>query len=396
MGFFDPKRYEVKDKPARFPLCGRCGLSTQCRHPKMQPTGEGKIPVLLVAEAPGSEEDKIGRQLVGESGQLLRSVLHEIGYSLEDCWKTNAVICRPPNNKMESKFRICCRPHLVRTIQKLQPQVIIVLGETALESILEGEWKKGVEGISRWVGWHIPMQKYNAWVCPTFHPSYLLRNSKDVVLAKLFKQHLRRAFSLSKKKKPFPDVSWMGDAELIFNASDAEKRIKDLCKKEGVVAFDYETTGLKPDSKGHRIVSVSFCFEGKETFACLFHHSLHDVMKQFLLRKELKKVASNLKFETRWSKTILGVSPRGWDWDTMLAAHVLDNRSGITSIKFQGFVRYGIADYDSHVESFLRANTSNEKNKIEHLPIKDLLLYNAQDSALEYRVMLDQKKEMNF
>jgi len=101
-----------------------------------------------------------------------------------------------------------------------------------------------------------------------------------------------------------------------------------------------------------------------------------------------------MKFEERWSKQKLGTGVAGWYWDTMLAAHILDNRSDICSIKFQAYIHLGIPDYDSKlIEShFLRSvdGTANGFNRIRELGVNDLLRYNGMDSILEYRIAMKQ------
>jgi len=79
----------------------------------------------------------------------------------------------------------------------------------------------------------------------------------------------------------------------------------------------------------------------------------------------------------------------------MLMSHVLDNRRGITSVKFQAYVRYGISDYDSEIAPFLKAEVDNGNafNRIDEIPVDKLLEYNGMDSFIEYHVYQDQMKE---
>src|SRR5690606_3533793 len=72
-----------------------------------------------------------------------------------------------------------CRPNLNRTIKQLKPKVIIPLGGTAVQAVLAPIWKEAPGSISKWTGWNIPSQELNAWVCPTFHPSYVIRELSD-------------------------------------------------------------------------------------------------------------------------------------------------------------------------------------------------------------------------
>jgi len=372
--------------------CGLCGLSKGCFSPKMKPSGKGKRKILFVGEAPGEQEDRQGTQFVGKAGQLLRGFLEDIGVDLDDCWITNAVTCRPPENKIDPKYIKACRPALLQAIQELQPEVIIPLGKSAVESLITPLWKKGVDSISKWVGWTIPCHEYNAWVCPVFHPSYVLRSDGDQLLELIFKEQLLRAVSLHMEGIPrtAPTLADLqSEVEIITQEGQAKKRLRELLKCEGQLAWDYETTGLKPERVEQRIVSVSFCLDGEDTFAIPFTKGVRRLVSKILRKPKLLKIASNLKFEERWTRAKLGHGVVGWHWDTMLAAHCIDNRSGITSIKFQAFVYLGISDYSSHVLSYLKGEGergANNLNRINDINQEDLLLYNGLDSLLEYHV----------
>ncbi len=110
---------------------------------------------------------------------------------------------------------------------------------------------------------------------------------------------------------------------------------------EGLAAFDYETTGLKPHARGHRIKCASVAFSPDVVYAFMMPGKKKDrePLIRFLRNRHIKKIASNIKFEEQWSNVRLGTEVKGWHWDTMLNAHVFDNRPGhITSIKFQAYV----------------------------------------------------------
>ncbi len=398
-GFFSGDDLKSEDKTPKLPHCGKCGLYKEVISPKMEVTGKGKRKVLFVAEAPGEQEDRQGEQLIGDAGQLLRDVLFDFDVDLDDCWKTNAVICRPPGNKMEPYMISCCRPNLLKTIMELKPNVIIVLGKSALESLMYKEWKKDLGPLGKWIGWNIPSKQHNAWLCPTYHPSYILRMGEDQQLMRIFKEHLEKAFEYEDRKvKKYSLEKLKKKIEIITDPREGWKRMQALSKKEGVLAFDYETNGLKPDKKGHKIVSVSFCLNGKETFACMIKQDFSNhkhFLSKILKSPKLKKVASNLKFEERWTRAMFGHGVRAWYWDTMLAAHCLDNRPKITSIKFQAYIHLGISDYSSHIEPYLKSKNSNGFNRIEELDKKELLIYNGLDAILEYKIMRKQRRIFN-
>ena len=390
-GFF--KGQPTKTKTPKLPQCGKCGLYKNCISKKMEVSGTGKRKVLIVGAAPGDQEDRQGCQFLGDSGQLLMETLSGLDIELMDCWITNAVICKPPTPKVEPYMISCCRPNLLKTISALKPNVIVTMGKTPLESLLFREWKKNLGTLDRWVGWNIPSPQFKAYVCPTFHPAMLLKMNEDQQLMRLFQDHLKRAFQFEHSPVACHSLDNLkSNIEIITDPRKGRLRMKDLSKKKGTLAFDYETTGLKPDREGHRIVSVSFCLDGKDTFACMLGDNLLE-LGRVLRNPNLKKVASNIKFEERWTRAFFGHGVRGWVWDTMLAAHCLDNRSHITSIKFQSYIHLGIADYDSHISPYFRSKSTNGKNRIDEIDKEELLMYNGLDSLLEYLVMKKQRNQ---
>ena len=393
-GFFNPSELSVLNTASTIPRCGMCKLSQGCTTPRMKPTGDGKRKVLVVAEAPGSKEDADGVQLVGEAGQVLRNLLRSIGVRLDkDCWKTNVIICRPPGNNTPTDDQItACRPNLIKTIKKLKPNTIILLGMSSVKSLIPYIWKD-VAGktVGKWVGWNIPSQKLNAWVCPTYHPSYLLR-TKNELLQTIVRGHLKRA--LNHESKPWDSIpDYKKEVEIIARPSQAAKAIRDMIKRATPVSPDYETTCIKPEEIGAEIVSCALCQNGERTIAYPWEAEAIDASAE-LLRSKILKIGANIKFEDRWTRKILGFGIKGWHWDTMIAAHVLDNRSGITSVKFQSLVRLGVEGYDAHIKPYLKAKKKKRINRIKELPINDVLLYNGMDSIVEWGIFKSQQKEM--
>ncbi len=388
-GFFSKSELTVVKEPTSLlPKCGACGLYKTCRSPKMPPTGRGRKRILIVAEAPGKDEDDQGIQLVGNSGRELTKTLQEFQINMrKDCWLTNALICRPVDNKItDAKVIDYCRPNLINTIKELEPEIIILLGGTAVESLIPYVWKEDVGLIGRWVGWQIPCQKLNAWICPTYHPSFILRENKNLVPGKLFKQHLEAAVSL--EGRPWNKVPNYEERVEVFDKPDAVIPVlKDFIRQGGEVAFDFENHPLKPDRQDSRIVCCSVCWNGKRTVSFPWYGPVIDTMKELLL-SDLGKIASNMKHEQRWCMAKLGLRVNNWVWDTMNSAHALDHREGITSIKFQSFVLLGQQSYDDSIHQFL------SKGKISEINMRQLMVYCGCDSLLEYLASKVQRKQM--
>ena len=384
------------------PKCSKCNLHRRCLSPWMGVSGEGEYRILVVGEAPGADEDKAGEPFVGKAGRYLRRVFGELGVDLNDCLITNAIRCRPPRNVMDARCLEYCRPHLQRTIDEVKPNVILTLGEYAFHQTLPDSYLRLGGGMTKWRGWTIPSSEVGCWVCPTFHPSYILRENEDPVLSRLFREDVEAALVLRADTGDVTFAMWQYPSledlrkgiEIILDRKEALSRLADLADAEGILSFDYETTGLKPEHPDQRIWSCAFSLNGEGTWACLIDETMHEALGRVLFSKRLGKVASNLKFEERWTRAVLGKGVCNWVWDTMLAAHCLDNRRMISSLKFQAFVRLGIGVYDDDIRPYLVPPSGGMRNRIEHAPIKSLLLYNGLDALLTYRVMEHQKREM--
>jgi len=141
-GFFSAAPITKPRTRSLVPACGACGLCSGCESPKMSITGDGDRRVLIIAEAPGKQEDAEGTQLVGTVGRYLRGVLDSLDVDLDiDCWKTNAICCRPSRNRKPTKAEIeYCRPNILAAIRELKPEVIILLGGSAVSSVVGHFW----------------------------------------------------------------------------------------------------------------------------------------------------------------------------------------------------------------------------------------------------------------
>jgi len=398
-GFFpESVLLESKAPLSLIPQCGKCQLYKSCRSPKMPPTGKGRRRILIVAEAPGKDEDRKGKQLCGKTGQHAEKILKHLDTDMRgDCWLTNSIICRPPDNATPTEKQIkYCQPNLINTIKELEPEIIIPMGASAVKSIMSWLWGNvSIKEIGRWVGWNIPSQKINAWVCPVWHPSYVVRE-RSKLTDNIWKHHLQTA--LSHTGRPWDKIpNYEGEIEKVKSSKQAARMIKEVNRRGGKIAFDYETTCLKPDSDFARIVSCSICWRGKKTFAFLWYGQAIDAMRDLLRGKSTYKIASNLKFEERWTIHEFGHGVRNWLWDTMLAAHWLDSRKLITGLKFQAFVLLGHEGYDDHIRPLLGINGDSKTNQIiKEVDLDHLLTYNGLDSLLEYKVAAIQMKIGNY
>lgn len=149
--------------------CTRCPLY-EGRTNVVHTEGSRKARLMFIGEAPGADEDAQARPFVGKAGQLLTKMIESIGWKREDVLIGNVNRCRPPGNRAPTPDEAgACKPFLLREIASVAPDVIVVLGNTAMKNLLETK-----EGITRMRG--IFQDYKGVKVMPTFHPAYLLRD----------------------------------------------------------------------------------------------------------------------------------------------------------------------------------------------------------------------------
>ncbi|MCL4398761.1 MAG: uracil-DNA glycosylase [Candidatus Parvarchaeota archaeon] len=171
----------------------RCTLCDLCLKRKNAVPGEGneKASVVIIGEAPGKNEDLQGRPFIGMSGKFLSKALESIGIARSMVFITNAVKCRPPNNRKPKKEEIeKCRPYLVRQLSVIQPKLILALGTSAASS-LGIEFKHLSEIKSRFIDITLNERHFKCLV--TFHPSFPMRFPSA---RKAFMEDLSKAFNL--------------------------------------------------------------------------------------------------------------------------------------------------------------------------------------------------------
>lgn len=153
------------------PDCRRCKLCELGRTQVVNSVGNFDADLMFVGEAPGADEDIQGEPFVGKAGQLLTDIIEKgLQIPRKDVFIGNINRCRPPGNRApEPDESAVCKPFLQREIAVVRPKVIVVLGATAAQNLLETK---------------VPISKLRGHfhdylgskVMPTFHPAYLLRD----------------------------------------------------------------------------------------------------------------------------------------------------------------------------------------------------------------------------
>ncbi|HJR55797.1 MAG TPA: uracil-DNA glycosylase [Rhizomicrobium sp.] len=138
--------------------------------------------ILFIGEAPGRDEDRIGRPFVGRAGQLLDKMLLSIGLDRNvNAYITNVINWRPPDNRDPSLEEAAqCLPFLRRHIELADPELIVLLGAVAARHVVglsEGIMKMR----GRWLEYRVGTRMVP--LMPTLHPAYLLRQPAHKKLA---------------------------------------------------------------------------------------------------------------------------------------------------------------------------------------------------------------------
>ena len=137
--------------------------------------GNPAAPVMIIGEAPGADEDRIGRPFVGRAGQLLDRMLAAIGLDRGGVLITNVIYWRPPGNRTPTAAEIAsCLPFVFRLIALVHPKVLVLSGGTAAGALLAQS--QGITRLrGRWFDLAVPGLDRPVPTLPMFHPSFLLR-----------------------------------------------------------------------------------------------------------------------------------------------------------------------------------------------------------------------------
>ena len=151
-----------------------CPLKAQGAARSVFYRGRSDAPIMIIGEAPGGEEDRLGQPFVGPAGRLLDRML--AAASLEDkTFITNTVFWRPPGNRTPTlQEQAVCRPFVEQAIRLVAPRLLVFAGGAAAKSMLQT-----TEGIltlrGRWTEWRSTAGDRSIPALPILHPSFLLR-----------------------------------------------------------------------------------------------------------------------------------------------------------------------------------------------------------------------------
>jgi uracil-DNA glycosylase family 4 len=407
-GFFDlgngenPNHERKKSTVTKKIGCDACGLYDNCETPYMKIKGKGRKGIFFIVENPTDSDDQKNQLLSGFSGDLLKEILYENNIDLyDDCYTVSAIRCF--TGKPQPKQAGNCRHKLLKDITEKSPKVIISLGTLSIQALIGHRLAGRISGSSfkyeNFYGEQIPDQELKTYVCPTYSPVFLMKYD-DPVMRKQFKEHVQSALNNCLTYEQFP-LWQQTKVKITTNESEAIEFLKSL-KNEKRIAFDYETTGIKPDREGHELVCVSIATE-KDCFSFPFFQSPEFLKEweQVITNKRIGKIAHNIGFENSWTKHCVGSYVNRWTWDTCLGQHIQNNRQP-TNLKFTTYIKFGIMGYDEEVDKFITTNkpgqednNTNNFNCINEAPMDKLLYYCGLDSIFSYELYKIQRSELS-
>ena len=344
--------------------------------------GRGENGLVIVGEAPGVHEDRIGRPFVGPSGDLLDEFLSEAGIHRSEVYITNVVKYQPPMNDIKKIGMMGldldkCVEELWVEINAIKPNCILALGNTALKAV------SGKDGIQKWRGSVILGKDAKTKIIGTIHPAALLHGEGEGsggamnFSARVYIQHdFKRAVSHSR----FPDYRPPRRRLEIIRSSVALGRFFEFYRGHQTLSVDIEVIRAIPVCIGlsfHPNHGVSiplldvFSLQNKTGIVQHELAQMWRILLGHLARTDLKIIGQNFKFDHEKLERPCGFVIGNVRADLMLMMHTLYPELP----KALGFSTSIYTEEPYYKDEGKEFNFAKQK-------IDDLLIYNARDAAV--------------
>ena len=151
--------------------CKKCNLH-KTRKNTVFGEGDPGSNIMIIGEAPGREEDEIGRPFIGRAGKLLNEFLKSIGLNRDLVFIVNTIKCRPPENRDPEIVEInACSDYLDQQINIIKPKVLVLLGKIAANRLLGEDIPMSELRLKKFF-----IDKYDIPIIVFYHPAYILRS----------------------------------------------------------------------------------------------------------------------------------------------------------------------------------------------------------------------------
>ncbi len=274
---------------------------------------------MLIGEAPGSSELSRKAPFVGESGKLLRGALELSGIPVEQCYLTNALLCRPPKGVISRDAIERCRIRVHLEIGRVKPKIIVALGNTAMHS-LTGEYSLKITQVH---GSPFPWVNLigNIIVMPCFHPAKILRAPGECASFVAVFEYVAELLKGAPLRNP---------GETFFhvvpdNEKEVSRVVEFLLKEERLVGIDIET-GYSTDPLIGKILAFGLCYKKNCVVVFPDYVFKYSAIKTLLESPKLKLGWQGGQYDTSFFRHI--GYPAKIDHDSMYLHYSLNENEG--------------------------------------------------------------------
>lgn len=392
--------------------CRACKFSDKCATNNMKGIGKKGAPIMVVLDAPDWMDDREGKPLSSDGGLKIKYYLKQAGISLNSCYFTYAVKCKPDCKPAEIKAKELetCRAHLLKEIKTVKPKVIMLMGKIANQSLtgnksvadFRGHFDKFTMKYKVTVGDTEEIKEHVAQLVPTYSPyAALSKWEYDDYVIHDFKK--AKKYIQTKKLPETPKPTH----EVIDSIEKLRAWKKEMLKYKGKpVIHDFETTSL--DFTKGEIINSGYSVKKDHAYILYllrdwpeahrkkFTPEQNDRVEQLMKftndhYEEIKRtvklvhtcgiiyVGHNHKFDRKYAKKA-GIPMKFCRWDTVVMDAVVDeNKRHALNIamEYQG-INYG--PYDTYLWPFVNKDAKNKK-PYTHVPPDMLDEYLAIDVA---------------
>lgn len=448
MGFFDSVDIELTNQ------CSSCTGRTACKHPCLD-NYKGTNDILLLFGAPTKFEDETGIPFQDNIMDWYKEKFDAIGIDFNACSKAHITGCYAKDNKALTKYQKKCDNRVVDFIKEVKPKLIIAFGSDTLNTTVSKDYTRDVSNSVRWRGFLMPYRAYGfpTWLMTTFDFSEvclqdcftniiknkeakehkLITTPKEIeetvsfhssykIAHRLFLTDIRKA--VIGYKKPIPEdpansvpIHVLKDKkEVVHYLKETYNYLK--ANPNAILTLDTETNSLKCYDSNKRIYCMAMyadpslgCF-GFPLHLCYMNTEFNRYDPNIPeadpdIVAELKHIAElnpricgcNYKYDLVWLSVKLGVKLERCVWDTMVVAHLLDPRDGVTSLKFCAYTYFGSV-WETEAHEYLKSSEedkdeygTNAVNNIFSAPYSIICRYNCIDVINTYYVMKEQYKQ---
>jgi len=384
--------------------CGSCGLDSRCKHPRIEYAGKGEKGILIVIDSIDDQANRTGNLTDSQQYKFLTTELRKHKINLyKDCWVTSAIKCNLGEAKPSKKEMLKCNYRLMDEIKELSPKYIWTFGNISLGAITD-KYYSGIQDTAIH-GEAVPIHELSAWLMPFFAIFMVQAKKKDPNFQSVFTRDLRKATAFIKKNVELPTYDYTNSKNITFllDADDVIEKLDELIELGGHQAFDFETTGLKPQADGHKIPTIAistkdhcwaFPVDYQEYWSDEDWEDITETLQDYLSSTNVIHIAHNKNFENVWGRHILK-SSEYVNFCTQATQHILDHRKMTKSLKYQIFKRWGLHSYEKNASRYIKSTGgANSFNKMDEMPLPEQLLYVGIDAYCTMKLFLAQREEL--